>query len=177
MTKPPAEEPPAKEPVPEEKAVDELPAKEPPAKEPVPEEKGLEEPPAEEPVPPVKEPEPAEEPIAEEKGVEEPPAEKPVAEKKAAVKHEGIEFEVALKNFTIDDLDPPRRAVYQRVLEGCTGVCSKCRWKSGCVRCDAGKASRYYVRLTLGMSLEDAKPAKKKPVKGGGFEALVRCCL
>ena len=45
------------------------------------------------------------------------------------------------------------------------------------MRCDEGKAWRYYVRLILGMSLEDAKAAKKKLVKGGGFEALVRCCL
>ena len=46
---------------------------------------------------------------------------------------------------------------------------------SGCVNCDKAKAWRYYVRKNLGMSIE-VKAVKKK-VKGGGFEALVRCCL
>ena len=176
-TKPPLEvvavgEKASEEPLPEVPAVGEEAVEEPLPEAPAVEEKAVDEQP---PLPPPVEEEAVEEPPHEVPAVEEKTGEKHaevlLAEDKTVKKDEGIEVEFAIENFTIDDLAPQHQAAYLKVVEEGVGVCSKCRWRSGCLRCEPVKAWRYYVRLSLGLSAEDVKAAKKKPVKGGGFEA------
>ena len=77
---------------------------------------------------------------------------------------------LAVEAFTLEDLPPDLRSKYSKVLAEGTGVCSRCRWRSGCISCDPSKAWKYYAFQSLG--LEDKDPGKagevKKNVKGGG---------
>jgi hypothetical protein len=84
-------------------------------------------------------------------------------------------IQLLVDNFLEEDLRPEFLMKYRKVVEEGIGVCSKCRWSSGCLNCDRSKAWPYYVRQELGMSTFEAKKkgagkakAKMKPVKGGG---------
>ena len=69
-----------------------------------------------------------------------------------------------------EDLPLDLRSKYNKVLTEGLGVCSRCRWRPGCLSCDPTKAWRYYVLQALG--LEEKDPGKggevKNNVKGGG---------
>ena len=95
-------------------------------------------------------------------------------EKNAAVKEkkalsyylsleESLAVEIAKTEFTVEDLLAEDRQKYLRVRDFGQGVCSKCKWTSGCLRCFEPKAWDYYVRQALGFkgSKAKAKPKKK----------------
>ena len=46
------------------------------------------------------------------------------------------------------DLDQPTRLRIEHVLQFGFGVCSKCRWQSGCFECDPVMALRYHLSKT-----------------------------
>jgi hypothetical protein len=86
--------------------------------------------------------------------------------------YDEVAIELAMSTFAPEDLRAEYKAAYERVRDHGLSVCSKCRWHSGCMRCDERKAWRYYVRLELGMGLPSEGMSKKQPaVKGGGCEA------
>lgn len=107
--------------------------------------------------------------------------EKPLAPKKVqdiegVFNEDDLAIELAIQHWSVEDLRDEYRLKYEKVkAEGC-GVCTKCRWTSGCMNCDADKAWRYYVKQELGMmgvgkAVGKAKAkAKAKPVKGGGSD-------
>ena len=103
---------------------------------------------------------------------EKPKAAKKVEDNEPVFNEDDLAIELAIKHWNVEDLRDEYRLKYEKVkAEGC-GVCSKCRWTSGCMNCDAVKAWKYYVRQELGMmgvakAVGKAK-AKAKGVKGGG---------
>ena len=131
---------------------------------------------------------------------EEPPKEKgeepPAAKAEEAGKlYDKAAIEMAMESMTLDDLPEAHRKAVMRVREKGVGVCSKCKWQSGCMNCDPDKAWRYYVRLfdyvdepipfevhwqleryeffnrlELGMPTPAGESSKKMVVKGGGFQ-------
>ena len=75
------------------------------------------------------------------------------------------------------------RATVELVKKNGAGICSSCRWSSGCHRCDWVKAVRYYRNIEVrGRFLEGYGPAAKakarKPLKisGGGSAEEVPLC-
>ena len=74
---------------------------------------------------------------------------------------EQLAVEMCIQHWTPEDLRPEFRDPYLRVREKGMGVCSSCRWTSGCLRCDPEKAWSYYVRQELGLAGSKAKKAKK----------------
>ena len=77
---------------------------------------------------------------------------------------------------------PAHQAKVQQVKETGIGICSKCRWESGCSECCWWKTVRYFrMKETKGKFMEaygeayqkqvDTKP-KKLPAKGGGALAV-----
>jgi len=73
------------------------------------------------------------------------------SEKAAKLKaqYDEIAIELAMESYSVEDLSLEHRAAYEKVKEHGLGVCSKCRWRSGCLNCDERKAWRYYVRLPV----------------------------
>ena len=55
-----------------------------------------------------------------------------------------------------------------RLLEHALGKCSKCRWRSGCLSCDAYKCLRYHLH-------SEAAKAKKCPFSAQGLRILSNC--
>ena len=105
---------------------------------------------------------------------EKPKAAKKVEDNEQVFNEDDLAIELSIQHWIVEDLRDEYRLKYEKVkAEGC-GVCSKCRWTSGCMNCDAVKAWRYYVKQELGMmgvakALGKAKAkAKAKGVKGGG---------
>jgi hypothetical protein len=74
---------------------------------------------------------------------------------------EEMEVQFCIEHWKIEDLSVERRQAYERVRDTGLGICSSCRWTSGCLRCDPSKAWNYYVRQELGLSGSHAKKAKK----------------
>jgi hypothetical protein len=74
---------------------------------------------------------------------------------------EEMEVQFCIEHWKIEDLSLERRQAYERVRDNGIGICSSCRWTSGCLRCDPSKAWNYYVRQELGLSGSHAKKGKK----------------
>jgi hypothetical protein len=70
--------------------------------------------------------------------------------------------ELALQVTRMDDLSAPQREHMERVIANGKGVCSRCRWKSGCLSCDREKAWAYCVKVELGLK----GAAKAAPASG-----------
>ena len=83
---------------------------------------------------------------------------------------EGMEFfSVALETATVADLRPELRAHMEKVEKQGQGVCSKCRWLSGCMQCDFKKAWVYCLKVEMGLSTGQALSLRSSNSKGGGF--------
>ena len=83
---------------------------------------------------------------------------------------EGMEFfSVALETATVADLRPELRAHMEKVEKQGQGVCSKCRWLSGCMQCDSKKAWVYCLKVEMGLSTGQALSLRSSNSKGGGF--------
>jgi hypothetical protein len=83
---------------------------------------------------------------------------------------EGMEFfSVALETATVADLRPELRAHMEKVEKQGQGVCSKCRWLSGCMQCDSKKAWVYCLKVEMGLSTGQALSLRSSSSKGGGF--------
>ena len=75
---------------------------------------------------------------------------------------EEVAVQMCIDTWTVEDLRPEYRALYEKVRDTGLGVCPSCRWTSGCLRCFGPKAWSYYVRQELGLIGSKAKPGKKK---------------
>lgn len=64
-------------------------------------------------------------------------------------------------SFGLEDLSEKVKAELTRIELHCCGVCSKCRWTSGCHRCDLGKAKRYYLRKGIEEKLQSPEEVSK----------------
>ena len=92
-----------------------------------------------------------------------------VASLRLRLADEGMEFfNVALETATIADLRPELQAHMQRVEEHGQGVCSKCRWSSGCMQCDVKKAWHYCLKVEMGIITGQALSSRSSNKKGGG---------
>ena len=70
---------------------------------------------------------------------------------------------MAIESFELKDLqDPKLRDHVEKVRKEGLGVCSKCRWQSGCLACDPEKAWKWAVSKDLGYSGRSAKNEDKK---------------
>ena len=83
-------------------------------------------------------------------------------------------FELVLKSARVEDLGKEQQAHYKRVEATGVGICSKCRFTSGCFNCDVKKAWRYVVKWELGLRPVDCVPcsAVAVPKPQGGGEVL-----
>ena len=63
---------------------------------------------------------------------------------------------------SLEDLSDEMKAHVVRVREEGLGVCSKCRWQSGCLACDGEKAWKWAVSKELGIPLRSEKKKKKE---------------
>jgi len=70
-----------------------------------------------------------------------------------------VAVEMATESWTEDNLRPQFRSEFAKAKGG-VGVCSKCRWSSGCIRCSEDKAWSYWVRRELGFDNSKAIVAK-----------------
>ena len=118
--------------------------------------------------------------------VHEPPVEPPVPaapsvkeclkalEAKCKSLEEQELFELCVKTARLEDLGKEQQAHYNKVELSGIGVCSRCRWKTGCLSCDKIKAWRYVVKWELGMRALDVEQpfwgdAAAPKASGGGF--------
>ena len=58
-------------------------------------------------------------------------------------------FTLVLKSARVEDLGPEQQQHYRRVEATGIGICSRCRYSSGCLNCDVEKAWRY-VEVGIG---------------------------
>ena len=88
-----------------------------------------------------------------------------------------VEFMAVAK---AEDLRPEDRAQFEKVKAEGVGICSRCRFRSGCASCDEEKAWEFACRNTLWAAAAEAvRPARKprgRPKgmskgKGGGMGA------
>ena len=86
-----------------------------------------------------------------------------------SAKNERLKFE-AWAHQALDVLPRKEQERCLRIKAKGLGICAKCRWKHGCLRCDFPKAVRYHLqRLT---SHEVEEPFVSTPLQGGGSGAL-----
>ena len=78
-------------------------------------------------------------------------------------------FSVVVETATVADLRPELRAHMEKVEKQGQGVCSKCRWLSGCMQCDFKKAWVYCLKVEMGLSTGQALSLRSSSSKGGGF--------
>jgi len=99
-----------------------------------------------------------------------PPLAEGVLDKlKAEFEHEKDFVQAVLQTATLNDLSPPQREHMERVIQTGKGVCSRCRWKSGCLSCDKEKAWAYCVKVELGLKgIPKVAPASGSKASGGG---------
>ena len=69
---------------------------------------------------------------------------------------------MAIEMFSLEDLSQELKKHVVRVREQGLGVCSKCRWQSGCLACDGEKAWRWAVSKQLGIPLRTEKTKEKE---------------
>ena len=69
---------------------------------------------------------------------------------------------MAIETFSVENLSEELKKHVLRVREQGLGVCSKCRWQSGCLACDGEKAWRWAVSKELGIQLRAEKTKKKE---------------
>ena len=62
-----------------------------------------------------------------------------------------------------EDLREIDRKKYEAVRASGLGLCSRCKWKSGCDSCDEEKAWGFYCRSTLWHTANEALRPKAKP--------------
>ena len=62
-----------------------------------------------------------------------------------------------------EDLRPEDREVYEAVRDSGLGICSRCRWMSGCQSCDEDKAWGFACRSTLWHTAHEAVRPKARP--------------
>ena len=94
-------------------------------------------------------------------------------------KNADLDFWALVKNIaTVEDLGEEQKAHYIKVKAEGLGICSKCRWTSGCMNCDVEKAWVYVLKWQLGLREVDLRllraGGKKlaEPVLGGGCLGL-----
>ena len=102
----------------------------------------------------------------------------------AALKHKKVEDDVKLLGEkAAEDLKkiPPMKPCFENLSEVAKievnkasaghGICSKCRWQSGCFACDGGKGLKYWLQKE-GFLVKEYKELKPKTVaaKGEGGE-------
>ena len=63
----------------------------------------------------------------------------------------------------LEDLREQDRKLYEAVRSSGVGVCSRCRWQSGCHSCDEEKAWGFACRSTLWNTASEAVRPKAKP--------------
>jgi hypothetical protein len=101
--------------------------------------------------------------------VEQPLIAEGVLEKlKREFEHQKDFLQLALQTLTLDDLSPPQRVHMEHVMATGNGVCSRCRWKSGCLSCDVKKAWLYCVRIEMGVKVSGKPSAASGPRPSGG---------
>ncbi len=103
-----------------------------------------------------------------------PPLEQIVAElvEKCSANKDMDLFEAICSTAKIEDLSPSQQAHMRKVeLEG-KGVCSKCRWLTGCLNCDLKKAWKHCLKSELGILTRAKGEPKKKATGGGAAPAL-----
>ena len=88
-------------------------------------------------------------------------------------------LELAIASARVEDLGKEQQEHFKRVEATGKGICSRCRYRSGCLNCDVEKAWRYVVKWELGLRVIDVVsqaipgPEPPKPAGGGGpVEAL-----
>ena len=69
---------------------------------------------------------------------------------------------MAIETFSVENLSEELKKHVLRVREQGLGVCSKCRWQSGCLACDGEKAWRWAVSKELGIRLRSEKTKKEE---------------
>ena len=87
-------------------------------------------------------------------------------------------FELVLSTARVEDLGKEQQEHYKKVEATGIGVCSRCRWKSGCLSCDKEKAWKYVVKWELGMralDVEKAPVGQHLPKPAGGGCAIEAC--
>ena len=62
-----------------------------------------------------------------------------------------------------EDLRPEDMEVYEAVRDSGLGICSRCRWMSGCQSCDEDKAWGFACRSTLWHTAHEAVRPKARP--------------
>ena len=72
-----------------------------------------------------------------------------------------------------EDLRDVDKKFYEKVRSEGRGVCSRCRWLSGCQSCDGDKAWGFACRLTLWNTAHEAVRPKAKP-KGRPMKAAAK---
>ena len=87
-------------------------------------------------------------------------------------------FQLVLTTARVEDLGKEQQEHFKKVEATGIGICSRCRWKSGCLSCDKDKAWYYVVKWELGMrALDIQKAPVEQPVPkpaGGGFAIEAR---
>ena len=58
-------------------------------------------------------------------------------------------FEMVRLTARVEDLAPEQQAFFRHVEAHHTGVCSRCRWRTGCLRCDKSKAWKECIKCEL----------------------------
>ena len=90
-------------------------------------------------------------------------------------------FQLVLMTARVEDLGKEQQEHFKKVETTGIGICSRCRWKSGCLSCDKDKAWYYVVKWELGMrALDIQKAPVEQPVPkpaGGGFAIEARKTL
>ena len=71
-----------------------------------------------------------------------------------------VEFMAVAK---VEDLRPEDRAQFEKVKAEGVGICSRCRWISGCASCDEDKAWDFACRNTLWAAAAEAVRPGRKP--------------
>ena len=71
-----------------------------------------------------------------------------------------VEFMAVAK---AEDLRPEDRAQFEKVKAEGVGLCSRCRWVSGCASCDGENAWEFACRSTLWAAAAEAVRPGRKP--------------
>ena len=84
---------------------------------------------------------------------------------------------LAVENWTVEGLPESTRAKYAKVLSEGAGVCSRCRWRPGCLSCDPAKAWSYYDFQSLGLEERDLSKGGDDPKKVKGGAPEIEACV
>ena len=82
---------------------------------------------------------------------------------------EELEYYLRLFEFLSDD----RKEIVENICKFSLGLCSKCRWLSGCYMCDPEKALKYHLSkqglVPLGKHTKVEPKPSEKPLAANGM--------